>query len=164
MHMIWYKGWKWDMPRGSLQTRQNVQLKRQSVALNQTSVPLPSLGPKRKRPRLQCQGAPCLNLCQLICHRGLTDHRASQPLQTNGTVICLFISKVTAKTWWHTEHQREERRRRRRKRKSGEWNQTPRLDSLVAVNTLKSPKVYCLIHLWAIHREVYSLRKPQKAP
>jgi len=38
------------------------------------------IGAKRKQPGLQCQGASCVILCQLICHCGLIDQRTSQPL------------------------------------------------------------------------------------
>lgn len=63
---------------GSLQTRLNLQLKRNFVALKQTSV-LCLIGAERKQSELQCQGASCLNLCQLICHHDPIDQRTSQP-------------------------------------------------------------------------------------
>lgn len=104
-------------------------------------------GPERKQPGLLCQGASCLNLCQLICRCGLIARRTSQPLQPNGTVICRFISQLAAKTWWHrtSESGKEEEGGREGLRKGGESEtKSPRLESVLAVNTVKSPKVYCL--------------------
>lgn len=123
-------------------------------------------GPERKQPGLLCQGASCLNLCQLICRCGLIARRTSQPLQPNGTVICRFISQLAAKTWWHrtSESGKEEEGGREGLRKGGESEtKSLRLESVLAVNTVKSPKVYCLSICQQSKERLNSPRKPQKA-
>lgn len=84
-------------------------------------------GPERKQPGLLCQGASCLNLCQLICRCGLIARRTSQPLQPNGTVICRFISQLAAKTWWHrTSESRKEEEGGRDWEREGKVKPNPR--------------------------------------
>lgn len=97
------------------------------------------IGAERKQPGHRCQGASCLNLCQHICHRGLIDQRNSQPLSLmlRSSVGSSHNSQLKPHD---TEHQREvEEEEGRRRVKPNPW-----LDSLLVVNTVKSPKVYCL--------------------
>lgn len=143
MHMIWYKSWKWDMPRGSLQTRQKLQLKKKLCGFKPDICSSSLIGAERKQPGPWYQGASCLNLCQLICHRGLIDQKTQPATQPNGTVICQFISQLAAKTLRHTTSERSGGGRGGRRR----VKQNPRLQSLLA-NTVKSPKVYCLSICW----------------
>lgn len=61
-----------------------------------------------------------------------------------------------------TQNVRQEWRRRRRRR-GKRVKPNPSLDSLLTVNTIKSPKVYCLSICKQSNEGPYSPRKPQKA-
>ncbi len=77
--------------------------------------------------------------------------------QPNGTVICRFISQLAAKTLRHRTSERSGGGRRRGAKPN------PWLDSLLAVKTVKSPKVYCLSICKPSKERLYSPWKPQKA-
>ena len=103
--------------------------------LNQTSVLRPSLGLKGSSPGFGAKGASCRNLCQLICHRGLTDQRNSQPL-------CLMVRSSVGSS--RDSQLKPSDTQRRGDVEEEERKPNPRPGLLLAVNTVKSPKVYCL--------------------
>lgn len=75
--MFWWKGWKGDAS-GLTSNKTEFAAQEKLCCFKPDICSLTLNGAERKQSGLWCQGASCVNLCQLICHCGLTDH-ASQP-------------------------------------------------------------------------------------